>query len=210
MESPAFFIFLFIHLTMLIMAFGSVIVLDHFGLRWMRNRIPFPRLLKVAGTTQKLVWIGWIGLVASGIPLIIFKGEIDRLMVIKFAAVALAGLNGLGLHLLLQSLSRYEQADSVPSVHMVRLGLSLFVSQCAWWTAFIIGFLHRHIWSVIEQPQQPWLWIGAFIMGVLALWIAGEALLRKKPSRVQVTPPEKASRVVRGPGPTVDPLGKKH
>mgnify|MGYP006186482683 CR=1 FL=1 len=28
--------------------------------------------------TQKLIWIGWGGLVLAGIPLILLKGEIDR------------------------------------------------------------------------------------------------------------------------------------
>lgn len=209
MDTPAFYIFLFIHLTSLIVAFGAVMVTDHFGLAWLRDRVPFHRLVKVAGTSQPLIWIGWAGLVIAGIPLLVLKGFVDELMVIKLYFVALAGLNGVGLHLLLKSLHRFEGADAVPTLIMFRLGLALAVSQVAWWGAFVIGFLHRHIWSVINWPPAPWLWIGVFSAVVLAAWGAGELIFREHPSRVKVQSDDEAARIEHGPGPTVDPLGKE-
>jgi hypothetical protein len=209
MDSPVFYILLFIHLTSLIVAFGAVMVTDHLGLHWMRNRMPFERLIKVAGTTQRLIWIGWTGLVLTGIPMLLLKGEVDRLMVIKLFFVLLAGLNGYALHLVLGGIKRFQDADTVPTLLMIRLGLALAVSQVAWWGAFTIGFLHRHVWSVIDWPPAPWLWISIFVAVVLGLWLAAEWVLREHPSQVKVESEDRARRIERGPGPTVDPLGKE-
>jgi hypothetical protein len=209
MESPAFFILLFIHLTSLIVAFGAVMVTDHFGLRWMRHKAPFARIVEVAHTTQKLIWIGWFGLVGSGIPLIILKGEFDNLMVWKVFFVALAGLNGLMLHRILGSFKEFKHSDAAPTVVIYRMALSTLISQIAWWGALLIGFLHRHIWSVIEWPSRPWLWVGVATAVMLAAWGAGEIFFRKRPSQVKVEADHRAQRRFRGPGPTLDPLGKE-
>jgi hypothetical protein len=209
MESPLFFVLLFIHLTSLIAAFGAVMVTEHFGLRWMRHKAPFSRLVKVAGTTEKLIWVGWSGLVLSGIPLLVLKGELDDLMVFKVFFVALAGLNGLALHWILRTLRRYMEADAVPTVVVYRMGLSILVSQISWWGAMIIGFLHRHIWTIIEWPPRPWLWVSIVFVTILAAWGLGELLFRHKPSQVKVESEARAQRRVRGPGPTLDPLGKE-
>lgn len=209
MDSPIFFILLFIHLTSLILAFGAVMVTDHFGLSWMRDRVSFRRLVRVAGTTQKLIWAGWVGLVTTGIPLLIIKAEVDPLMTIKLFFVALAGLNGWALHAVFRSIQRYEESDTVPTPVMFRLGLALMVSQVAWWGAFVIGFLHRHIWSVIDWPPLPWLWITIFSAAVAAVWFTGETLLRDHPSRMKVESKKDAVHIEPGPGPALDPLGKE-
>jgi len=79
MASLSFYIFLFIHLISLIIGFGSVIVIDVFGLLWVLRKVDLKLVDKVAGITQKLIWIGWGGLVLSGIGLISIKGYIDNL-----------------------------------------------------------------------------------------------------------------------------------
>jgi len=169
----------------------------------------FVRVVRAAETTEQLIWVGWVGLVATGIPLIVIKGEIDQLMVLKLFCVGLAGANGLVLHTLLKRVERLEHADSVPTPLVFRLMLSLMLSQVAWWGAFTIGFLHRHVWDLIEWPPRPLLVIAAFVILIAALWAAGEAFLRKRPSRVKVEASDNAVHEVRGPGPTIDPLGKE-
>lgn len=77
MESPAFFILLFIHLSSLILAFGSVLVTDLYGLLWMRNRAGFEHIINVTDDTEKFIWAGYALMIAAGIPLIIMKGEVD-------------------------------------------------------------------------------------------------------------------------------------
>jgi len=209
MESAAFYVLLFIHLVSLVTAFGAVMVTDYFGVRWTLNQVPFVRVVRAAGTTEQLIWGGWIGLVATGIPLIVIKNEIDELMILKFFCVGLAGANGFLLHTLLKRVERLEEADSVPTLLVFRLMLSLMLSQVAWWGAFTIGFLHRHVWDLIEWPPRPLLVIAVFAVFVATLWAAGEAFLRKRPSRVKVEAKENAVHEVRGPGPTIDPLGKE-
>jgi hypothetical protein len=186
MESTEFFILLFAHLSFLILGFGSVLVTDLYGLLWIRDRVRFKQILKVSGVTQKFIWTGWAGMVAAGIPLIIMKGEIDNLMILKIAFVVLIGLNGIPLHFIQKKLKEYKDDEGVPGIFIFRLMLSITISQIAWWGAILIGFLHRHVWSVINWPDQPWLYIAVFLAGLLAIWGAGELLLRQREDEAYV------------------------
>jgi hypothetical protein len=174
MDSAPFYILLFVHLSCLILGFGSVMVTDLYGLLWTRNRIRFAQVVRVSGVTQQFIWIGWAGMVVSGIPLIILKAEIDQLMIMKFFFVVLVGVNGIPLHYLQKRMQSFKESDTAPGIFMFRLGLSIFVSQIGWWGAVVIGFLHRHIWTIIEWPARPWLASGLILAGILVLWVIGE------------------------------------
>lgn len=179
METTPFFILLFIHLSGLILGFGSVLVTDLYGLLWIRHRARFPQVVRVSGVTEKFIWVGWGVMVAAGIPLLVLKGEIDELMIIKLFFVALIGINGIPLHVLQKKVRGYEEGDDVPTVILFRLTLSLFVSQLAWWSAVLIGFLHRHVQTIIEWPDAPWLMIGFIVAALLIIWTSGEVLIRR-------------------------------
>jgi hypothetical protein len=180
METAPFFVLLFFHLTFLIIAFGSVVVTDYFGLRWLLGMTPPSRLVKISGATQKLIWLGWTGMVLSGIPLILLKAEVDRLMILKFFFVLLVGANGYALHLIHKSFEEYQDEDTMPMLVMFRMGHATLVSQIGWWGAFLIGFLHRHVWTVIEWPQRPWLTASVILLVLLAIWGAGEYFFRER------------------------------
>jgi hypothetical protein len=180
METTSFFIFLFFHLSGLILGFGSVLVTDLYGLLWIRDRVRFPQVVRISGVTEKFIWTGWTLMVAAGIPLLILKGEIDNLMIVKLFFVALIGLNGIPLHVLQKKVRGYKEGDDVPTLILFRLTFSLFISQLAWWSAVLIGFLHRHVQTVIEWPDRPWLLIGLVVAALLALWAIGEWLIRRK------------------------------
>lgn len=186
MESTEFFILLFAHLSFLILGFGSVMVTDLYGLLWIRDRVRFKQIIRVSSVTKNFIWIGWAGMVAAGIPLIIMKGEIDNLMIIKIAFVILIGLNGIPLHFIQKKLQEYKDEDVVPGIFIFRLILSITVSQIGWWGAIVIGFLHRHVWPVIEWPDQPWLFIGLFLAGLLIVWVTGEMVLKQKEDEAYV------------------------
>lgn len=179
MESTTFFIFLFIHLSGLILGLGSVLVTDLYGLLWVWNRVRFPQLVDVSGVTSKFIWVGWGVMVLAGIPLILLKGVVDNLMVIKLFFVAIIGLNGILLHVLHGRIEGYQEGDEVPKIVMFRLAFSLVLSQIVWWGAVLIGFLHRHIQSTIDYPDAPWLFCGLFLAGLAIVWAAGERLFRK-------------------------------
>ncbi len=186
MESTEFFILLFAHLSFLILGFGSVLVTDLYGMLWMWDRVRFNQIVNVSGVTEKFIWTGWAGMVAVGIPLIILKGEVDNLMLLKLAAVTLIGINGYPLHLLQKKLQEYKDEDVVPGIVFFRLMFSISVSQLGWWSAILIGFLHRHVQNVIEWPEQPWLLIAAVLGGLLIIWGTGEALLSQKKDEAYV------------------------
>lgn len=181
METTPFFVLLFLHLSFLILGFGAVMVTDFFGIRWLLHQISTSRMVRVSGSTKKLIWVGWAGMVGSGIPMIILKGEVDALMIIKFFFVLLIGLNGVALHLIHKEFKRYQDSDTIPALLMFRTGHSTFVSQIGWWGAFLIGFLHRHVESVIEWPPRPWLSSLVILLVLLAIWGVGEYLLRQRP-----------------------------
>lgn len=177
MESTSFYIALFIHLVGLILAFGSVMVTDLFGMLWVFDRVRFPQIVRVGGVTENFIWIGWGIMIAAGIPLALMKGYVDNLMIIKLFFVALIGVNGIFLNRLHKQLIGYEKAVHVPKITMFRLMLALFVSQLSWWSALVIGFLHRHVQSVIEWPDSPWTYCFLILGVLLLIWQVGEKLL---------------------------------
>lgn len=156
MDSTAFYILLFVHLSGLVLGFGSVLVTDLYGALWLIGRQPYRQVVAVSAVTEKFVWAGWTLMITAGIPLIVIKGQIDNLMWIKLFFVALIGVNGLALHRVQQRAGDFGPGDALPSRFVVWSALSLFVSQVGWWSAMLIGFLHRHVQSVIQWPPAPW------------------------------------------------------
>ena len=124
METTPFFILLFIHLSGLILGFGSVLVTDLYGLLWVRDRVRFPQVVRVSGATETFIWTGWGLMVAAGIPLLVLKGAIDNLMIIKLFFVALIGLNGIALHVLQKNVRGYEGGENVPTLTLFRLAVA--------------------------------------------------------------------------------------
>jgi hypothetical protein len=179
METTPFFILLFVHLSGLIFGFGSVLVTDLYGLLWIWDRVRFQQVVRVSGVTAKSIWAGWGLMVATGIFLLILKGAIDNLMIVKLFFVGLIGLNGILLHVLQKKVRGYEEGSDVPTLTLFRLAFALFVSQLGWWNAVLIGFLHRHVQTVIEWPDSPWLLIGLVVAVLLVISASGEVLIRR-------------------------------
>ncbi|MGD2169302.1 MAG: hypothetical protein PVI40_03580 [Chlamydiota bacterium] len=180
MNTVPFFISLFFHIVGLVLAFGSVIVTDLFGLLWIFNRIRFPHLVSISNETKNFIWLGWVIMIMSGIPLIYLKGEIDNLMVIKLFFVALIGINGVFLHKIHEKIQNYKKGEHVPNITMFHLVLGLFISQLAWWCALAIGFVHRHIQSVINWPPFPFLVCISIAVGLIIIWKVGERVFNEK------------------------------
>lgn len=180
MDTPIFYSLLFIHIISLITGFGAVIVIDFFGLMWMTKKVPLSQVNQTAHITQRLIWIGWTGLVLSGTGMIILKGYIDNLTAIKLFLVALLGLNGIFLHIIKKSLEGHNENLPLPAQALFRITLASTISQFGWWGAIIIGFLHRHIDHYINWPAHPSLWISGILLAISIAAIVGEIALRKK------------------------------
>ncbi len=173
MNTLPFYIFLFIHLISLTVGFGAVIVIDIFGLLWLTKRLPLKLVQSVAGVTQKLIWLGWGGLVISGIGLITIKGYLDELTIIKIFFVFMLGVNGVLLHFIKKRMDRFGDTEIMPRSVMFRMGFSTMLSQLGWWGALIIGFLHRHWRNEISWPPHPFIVIGIMAVVMILVGVIG-------------------------------------
>jgi hypothetical protein len=180
MDTTAFYIVLFLHLVSLIVAFGSVLVIDVFGLLWVCRKDSLSHVFKVAGVTQKLIWIGWAGLVASGIPLLVMKAYVDNLTKLKIFLVLLVGLNGLFLDAVKRAGEKVPEGARPPAVLIYQMGLTSAISQLGWWGTIVIGFIHHNIEHVVQWPKKPWLLMVAITAFFLGVYLAGKLIFRKK------------------------------
>ncbi len=178
MDSAAFYVLLFVHLAGLVLGFGSVLVTDLYGALWLFGRQPYRQVVSVSAVTERFVWVGWSLMVVAGVPMLLIKGEVDNLMAIKLFFVALIGLNGLALHRVQQRAGEFGEGDELPSRFVVWSALSLTVSQIGWWGAVLIGFLHRHVQSVIQWPPAPWPLLGPvlLLLGLGAVGLVARAI----------------------------------
>lgn len=179
MDTKAFYIVLFVHLVSLIVAFGSVLVIDVFGLLWIFRKHSLPYVLKIAGVMQKLIWIGWAGLVSSGVPLLVMKAAVDNLTKLKIFLVLLVGFNGLFLDAVKRAGEKVPEGARTPAVLIYHIGLTAAISQLGWWGTVVIGFIHRHIDHVVQWPKNPWLLMAAIAAFFLGAYLAGKFIFRK-------------------------------
>ncbi len=180
MEISTYHILLFTHLVSLIVGFGAVVVIDTCGLLWIFKKISISFITKVAKITQPLIWMGWSGLVLSGIPLLILKSSVSSITTIKLFAVIMLGLNGIYLHFIKKSLSKINHPEHFPKILSFRITLATFVSQICWWTAIIIGFLNNKFKANAPVIDEPFMYIKAFTITVLVVFLAGELIFRNK------------------------------
>jgi hypothetical protein len=180
MDTPLFFVFLFIHVISIIIGFGSVITIDTFGLLWILKKVKLSLINSVANVSQRLIWLGWSGLVISGVGLITLKGYIDNLTWIKLFFVALLGLNGIFLHFIKGTTEHLTDDQEMPIHTRFRITLGSTISQLGWWSAVTIGFVHRHIKHLIEWPPRPYLYMIAIFLLLCTILLVGEAYFRAK------------------------------
>ena len=180
MDTTAFYIVLFLHLVSLIVAFGSVLVIDVFGLLWVCRKHPLSHVFKVAGITQKLIWIGWAGLVASGVPLLVMEAYVDNLTKLKIFLVLLVGLNGLFLDAVKRAGEKVPEGAGPPAVLIYHMGLTSAISQLGWWGTVVIGFIHYNIEHVVQWPKNPGLFMGVIAAFFLGAYLVGKFIFRKK------------------------------
>lgn len=175
----AFAIKIFIHIVSMIVGFGAVIVIDTFGLLWIIKKVKLSQVNFVANITQKLIWIGWVGLVLSGTALLWEKGFIDNLTWIKLFFVALLGLNGIFLHFIKKSSQHLTDDMEMPALIRFRITLASTISQAGWWGALVIGVLHHEVSSRIDWPTNPFVWIISILLSIGIVALVGEKNLRK-------------------------------
>ena len=126
------------HLISLLIGFGAVLFVDWSGLLFLAGRRSFTDVLSTAESAMTPTWIGFIGLLGSGALL---NPASTHLTTVKLLAVLVVGLNGIYAGSLATRLARYA-GQRPPTSLLLRAGLATALSQLAWWTAFIIGYLN--------------------------------------------------------------------
>ncbi|MCG5449111.1 MULTISPECIES: hypothetical protein [Micromonospora] len=127
---------LFCHLTCLVVGFGAVLTVDWFSLRWLLRQEPLGTVLTAARGAHLLIWLGLVGLLASGTAL--GPDTSSALVWVKLLAVLVVGINGLFLGRVRDRLvavrGRPPWSALLPGV------AAATISQLAWWTATLVGF----------------------------------------------------------------------
>lgn len=128
---------LFAHLASLVVGFGAVLGVDWVALLWATGRRELCDVLTAAGNVQVPIWLGYAGLVLSG--LFLEPDTARGLTQVKLGLVLLIGWNGLVATWLHPQLVRSPR----PSL-LAASALCATVSQCGWWGALVIGHLNAH------------------------------------------------------------------
>lgn len=126
---------LFVHLGCLVVGFGAVIAVDWVALLWVLGRRGLIDVLDVAGYVHVPIWIGYAGLVLSGV--LLSPDLASPLTQLKLALVLVIGLNGVvatGL--------RRQLGERLTRRLFLVAGACASLSQVAWWSAAVIGFLN--------------------------------------------------------------------
>lgn len=133
---------LFIHLVSVIVGFGAVIVIDTVGLLWIIKSYSTKTMRSTANICQPLIWLGFTGLVCSG--LFLGPNISSSLTQTKLVLVLFIGLNGINLHYLRQKLDSFGDKAffKMPVSFQLWSFVSISLSQLAWWGAIIIGFIN--------------------------------------------------------------------
>ncbi|MEU4551192.1 hypothetical protein EV382_5695 [Micromonospora violae] len=127
---------LFCHLTCLVVGFGAVLTVDWFSLRWVLRREPLGTVLTAARGAHLLIWLGLVGLLASGAAL--GPDTSSGLVWVKLLAVLVVGINGLFLG---RVRDRLVAVPGRPPWSALLPGVAAAtISQIGWWTATLVGF----------------------------------------------------------------------
>jgi hypothetical protein len=132
-----------VHLISLTVGFGAVLAVDVCALNGQLRRRDFTLAdaIRAAAVMDPLIWIGYFGLMLSGLLLHPDLGE--PLMWVKLGAGYVAGINGLnakGMAGMLSGLPRSTRLGDLPRSFAVRAIAAALLSQVVWWTAILIGF----------------------------------------------------------------------
>lgn len=175
--------FLFIHLISLVVGFGAVIVIDTYGLLWLLKwwGVDLRLVRRVAVTTQRLIWVGFTGLVISGAAMLYMKGSVSDQTMLKLFFVLMVGLNGIFLHTIKKSLDALgDNVEQVPPRIFFRIGLASTISQLGWWGATIIGFVNRQMRITLSWAEHYPIIIANIVVALGVIALVGHLLTKPK------------------------------
>ncbi|MFO0862995.1 MAG: hypothetical protein U0516_04750 [Candidatus Saccharibacteria bacterium] len=133
---------LFVHVFSLIVAYGSVLFVDFYGLFWVLGKKTKTQMLEVSKAAQILIWSGLVGLILSG--KFLHPNFTKPLTQLKMLLVLIIICNGINLHFVQKAMKseKLENFWQLPKKLIVWSIVSITLSQLAWLGACIIGFIN--------------------------------------------------------------------
>ena len=129
------------HVLAMVLAFGSVIVVDWVGFLWLVGKRGLRDTSRLEQAAAPLIWAGLAGLLVTGA--LIHPDITSPATQLKMCCVLGLMLNGISLipvmrrlHLLPEGTMFKEVSGSLRA----RLLVALALSQAFWWTAIMVGF----------------------------------------------------------------------
>jgi hypothetical protein len=129
---------LFAHMASLVAGLGAALTIDYLALLWVLGRRTLREVLTLSRGTSVLVWVGLVGLMASGA--LLSPDLSSGLTQVKLGLVLVVALNGAFSGVVQHHL---EGAWPHPSRALMAVGIgTALVSQAGWWGAAVVGFLN--------------------------------------------------------------------
>jgi len=140
---------LFVHVMSMAVGFGSVVMVDVYGLLWLFGQKTLAGVVELATVAHTVIAGAVGGLMASGIALRPDLGS--PLARFKMILVLVLMLNGAAaqrmLHRMKQTLPPDTRGANIPWAGFQRVMTAAMISQSTWWGAIAIGFItnaNRH------------------------------------------------------------------
>ena len=133
---------IFVHVVGTVIGFGAVLVADVHGALWMMGRRRREDLIRLMDGLNNLIWGGLFVLCVSGVFLAP-NLDLPRTS-LKIVCVLIATINGYWAHRLAHQLRDQEgsSAADIDQRLLIKTMIAGGISQFAWWTCVIVGFLN--------------------------------------------------------------------
>lgn len=132
-----------VHIVSMAAAFGVVLLVDWHGFLWLLRRRRISETIRLDGAATPLIWGGLGGMTVSGVFL--SPDLTSGLTVTKLAAVLILTVNGILLIPLMRRLVQLPPTTTfggLPMGQRIHMLLGASISQAAWWTAILVGFVN--------------------------------------------------------------------
>jgi hypothetical protein len=129
------------HVLAMVLAFGSVIVVDWVGFLWLVGKRGLHDTSRLESAAAPLIWIGLAGLLLTGA--LIHPDVTNPATQLKMCCVLGLMLNGISLIPAMRTLHALPDGTMFKEVAVnlrARLLVALVLSQGFWWTAIVVGF----------------------------------------------------------------------
>ena len=135
-------IFFLTHMASLVLAYGTVLIVDLIGAFWLLGEIGRERMLAITKWAQLLIWTGLVGMLISGAML---GPDLTKpLTRVKMTLVILLAVNGLNLDALRKRTMQLSGQSfwDTPNSYKAWSIFSITLSQALWLSIIVVAALN--------------------------------------------------------------------